>query len=596
MLDSLPFRELWAVDFEFVAKDGEHPDVVCMVALELRSGRCLRYWRDELERMSVPPFPVDGSVLYIAYANSAEYSCHLVLGWPLPVRAFDCYVEFRRLTNGRPHKLGAGLLAAMSAFGLDAMTVDRKRHMRDRILSGGPYSAQDQRDILDYCEEDVRALEQLFPRMLPVVVQSPEDRERALLRGRYISAVARMEHTGVPIDRPLFDRLATDWHGIQERLIADVDSAYGIYDGRTFKADRFADYLRRERIPWPRLESGALRLDGDTFRQMAKAYPQVSPLRELRHALGEMRLNRLAVGHDNRNRTSLFPFGSKTGRNQPSTTKYIFGPSTWLRGLIRPEHGRALAYVDWAAQEVAIAAALSGDAPYMDAYSGGDIYIAFAKTAGLVPPDATKATHKSVRDMCKPIILGANYGMGPEALANIIGGPVIRARQLQDAHRQAYPTLCRWLDAAADSAMLLGRIDTVFGWRLHIEGDGIRRGTLLNFPCQANGAEMMRLACIAATESGLNICAPVHDALLLEAAADDIAEHVAELRAIMEDASRQVLGGFTVRTDAEIIRAPDRYADPRGAVMWSRVMDLLNVAEPTERVLGGVPIALERAS
>jgi DNA polymerase I-like protein with 3'-5' exonuclease and polymerase domains len=172
--------------------------------------------------------------------------------------------------------------------------------------------------------------------------------------------------------------------------------------------------------------------------------------------------------------------------------------------------------------------------------------------------------------------------MGERSLAAIIGGPEIRARHLQEAHKQAYPTLYRWLDAAADKAMLSGYIDSVFGYRLNIEGDGIRRGTLLNFPCQANGAEMLRLACIGATEAGLSICAPVHDALLLEADTADIHEHVEALRAIMESAAREVLGGFTVRTDAEIVYAPARYADPRGAVMWSRVMSLLDQPERAE--------------
>ena len=34
---------------------------------------------------------------------------------------------------------------------------------------------------------------------------------------------------------------------------------------------------------------------------------------------------------------------------------------------------------------------------------------------------------------------------------------------------------------------------------------------------QANGAEMMRLAAIAATEAGIEVCAPVHDAFLIAA-------------------------------------------------------------------------------
>ena len=101
---------------------------------------------------------------------------------------------------------------------------------------------------------------------------------------------------------------------------------------------------------------------------MAKAYPIIAPLHELRHALSDMRLNDLAVGDDGRNRTLLSPFASKTGRNQPSNTKFIFGPSVWLRGLIKPPPGYAVAYIDWSNQEFAIAAYLSGDTKMMAAY------------------------------------------------------------------------------------------------------------------------------------------------------------------------------------------------------------------------------------
>ena len=42
----------------------------------------------------------------------------------------------------------------------------------------------------------------------------------------------------------------------------------------TFSAARWTDYLARKGIPWPRLPSGALALDDDTFREMARAYPE----------------------------------------------------------------------------------------------------------------------------------------------------------------------------------------------------------------------------------------------------------------------------------------------------------------------------------
>jgi hypothetical protein len=79
---------------------------------------------------------------------------------------------------------------------------------------------------------------------------------------------------------------------------------------------------------------------------MAKSYPIVSPLRELRSSLAGLRLSDLAVGSDGRNRCMLSPFGARSGRNTPSSSAYIFGPSVWMRGLIQPPPGHAFFYAD----------------------------------------------------------------------------------------------------------------------------------------------------------------------------------------------------------------------------------------------------------
>ena len=231
-----------------------------------------------------------------------------------------------------------------------------------------------------------------------------------------MAAAARMERNGVPIDTDTLELLRRHWSDIQDQLIAEVDRDYGVYEGRTFKADRFAEWLTRNNIPWPRLDSGRLDLSDDTFREMARAYPIVAPLRELRSALSQMRLSDLQVGKDGRNRTMLSAFRARTGRNQPSNTKFIFGPSVWLRGLIQPPPGYGIAYIDWQQQEFGIAAALSGDPLMMDAYRSGDPYLAFAKQAGAAPSDATKATHKAIRDQFKSTVLAVQYGMGADAL------------------------------------------------------------------------------------------------------------------------------------------------------------------------------------
>jgi len=568
LLDLLPFTEIWAVDFEFGSEPGENPEPVCLVAWELRSGRKVQLWRDEFG--ITPPYPTGSTTLFVAYYVSAEIGCHLALEWPVPERVLDLYTEFRNRTNGVPTENGSGLLGALAYHGLDGIGAVEKDEMRALILRGGPWSNAERAAILDYCESDVEALARLLGAMLPQI-----DLPRALLRGRYMVAMARMERRGVPIDTETLSRLRHHWSDIQDRLIADIDANYGVFDGRTFKTDRFAAWLVRNNIPWPRLESGRLDLSDDTFRELARAYPAVAPLRELRAALSEMRLSDLAVGRDGRNRTMLSAFRARTSRNQPSNTRFIFGPSVWLRGLIKPSPGYGIAYIDWQQQEFGIAASLSGDPLMMEAYRSGDPYLTFAKQVGAAPADATKATHKPVRDQFKSTVLAVQYGMGADALAQRIGQPPIRARELLRLHRETYRVFWRWSDAAVDHAMLTGSLHTVFGWRVRVPTVSNER-SLRNFPMQANGAEMLRLACCLGTERGIEVCAPVHDAVLICALLERLEADVARMRQAMAEASRIVLNGFELGTDAQFVRYPDRYMDERGALMWDRVMNLID--------------------
>ena len=84
------------------------------------------------------------------------------------------------------------------------------------------WSESERHAILDYCQSDVDALAQLLPAMLPHI-----DLPRALLRGRYMAAEARMEFAGVPIDVAALGNIRSNWVAIQERLIRRIDKDYG---------------------------------------------------------------------------------------------------------------------------------------------------------------------------------------------------------------------------------------------------------------------------------------------------------------------------------------------------------------------------------
>ena len=570
------FEEIWCVDTEYSAPTGHRPRPICLVGVELRSGRQLRLWEDQLAQLRAAPFRTDSGSLFVAYAAAAEFSVFHVLGWPAPERTLDLFFEFRALTNGLPTPSGSGLLGALVYHGLPAMEGAEKEEMRGLAIRGGPYEASERAALLDYCAEDVAALARLLPAMMPRI-----DLPRALLRGRYAWAVAAMEHRGIPVDVPMFEHLKREWRNVQTKLVAEVDQRYHVFDGTTFKRDRFARFLIERKIPWPMLESGQLDLSDDTFRSQAKAYPVVSELRELRAALGQMRLfEDLAIGPDGRNRTGIAPFRARTGRNQPSNARFIFGPSRWLRSLIRPEPGMAVAYLDFVSQEIAVGAALSGDPAMLEAYSSGDFYLAFARQAGAVPADATKASHAEERALFKACALAVMYGMGPQSLAQRIGKPTAAAAELLSLHRRTYPKFWKWSESAVDRATLTGEIRTVFGWPLHVgpsvdpSRPAANPRALSNFPVQANAAEMLRLACCLLAERGIGLCAPVHDAVMVEGPADEIDRVVAETGAAMAEASRVVLRGFEIGADAKIVSWPERYVDEAGADFWETVLRL----------------------
>ena len=565
------FKTVWVVDFEFKVAAGGRPEPVCLVAHEVRSGQTLRLWRDQWGQAC--PYDLGPDSLLVAFYASAEMGCHLALNWPLPTNVLDLYAEFRVETNGRTLANGNGLLGALAYYGQQGIAAMEKDAMRQLILSEGERTTAERLSILKYCESDVTATSKLLVAMNALFL-GDQRLGQALLRGRYAKAVGRIEDAGIPIDRELLGRLRLHWSSLQDLLIARVDEHYEVYDGRSFRIARFVDYLNRHNIAWPTLASGRPALDDETFSEQCKSFPQLRPLKELRQAMGQLRLSELAVGDDNRNRAMLSMFSAKTGRNQPSTSKFVFGLSTWLRGLIRPTPGFGLAYVDWSQQEFGVAAALSGDIKMMQAYQSGDPYLAFAKQAGAVPADATKASHGPQRDQFKAATLAVQYGMLEESLARRIQQPPAYARELLKMHRRTYATFWEWSEGVLDYALTHRKLWTVFGWMFHVEGK-VNGRSLRNFPMQANGAEMLRLACCLATEAGIRVVAPIHDAVLIEAPLNELEAKTAEMQELMKQASLMVLSGFALRSDAKLILAPDRYSDERGEVMWTTVQELL---------------------
>jgi DNA polymerase family A len=589
-LTNLGVRDVIVLDTEYVARTGGPVIPVCLCAKSLGTGKEWRVFAEPVTRQPCP-LPIESDVLYVAFSAPAEWSYFLASGWELPSTILDLYAEEMLLTNTQKSEDGKRyvptLLLTMAKHGLDAMTAAEKEEMRDLVLRGHPFSSEERSAILDYCMEDVTNTERLLLAMLPHF-----NVEEAILRGGFTRAVAWIEHNGIPVDRPAYDRLVRNWPELTSSLARRIENerGYGVYQedkqGKMKWGEAgFAALVERLGLAaeWPRTASGKFSVadpdnkseDEKIFKTMAQRYPYLEPLRQTRKFLTTLRHFNLPIGGDNRCRLHPWPWWTATGRSQPKGGGFIFSLPAWARFLIKPGPGQALAYVDLVSAEFGIAGALSGDQAMLDAYrSREDVYIRLAKMAGAVPPDATKKSHPEQRKLYKVGMLGAQYGQTPFGLAQNAGIPLWRAEQVHRDLRRVYRQYWRWSEREILRAGIQGEISTPLGWRMPVDSD-TPETALSNFPMQAACAEIMRLGTTFMVDEGLALCATVHDAVLIEAPLDKIDADVEVAQECWRRASEIVLGGFSLDADSKVVRYPDVYHDEDGEGMWNRIQQTL---------------------
>ena len=284
------YREVWLVDFEFSAPPGERPDPVCLVAREFRSGRTLRLWQDDLRGRRVPPYPIGPDALFVAYLRVGRAGLSPRAGLappgprPGPLRGVP-EPDQRPRPAPRDRPLGGVGVARPGRDGGGR----EGGHASAWSIRGGPWTAAEREALLAYCESDVLALARLLPAMLPEL-----DLPRAVLAGAgtwrpwpgWSGPESRSTSTTLA-------RLRAGWE-VDPRSAHRGRSTPGSACSTAGRSRPIAGPIGwpGTGIAWPRLESGELALDDDTFREMARAHPDVALMRELRVSLSQLRLER----------------------------------------------------------------------------------------------------------------------------------------------------------------------------------------------------------------------------------------------------------------------------------------------------------------
>jgi DNA polymerase-1 len=463
----------------------------------------------------------------------------MVLKWKFPVHIVDLHTCYLAASNIlRPYnpdeiykRQRKRLSDACRAYMIDGWErIDKESISKD--IGEGRWRNHGQAAVLAYCEEDVRASTALFRKQLegfsryqPITVM------HQLHWANYSAkATAQIQARGMQIDMQLWNLVQDNKAQVISYLLRTFDPSWGtanpIYTPDGHWSDvRFEQWLVSVGVTaWPRLESGKIQIDGDALKLMYHV-PGIEELHALKDSLGVIVRAKLPIGPDERNRPSLFPFCTATGRN--AHRRSLFNAHAGMRGFITFPPDKIGVYLDWRTQEIGIAAALSEDRALMDAYNSGDVYHALAIMCALTDDRDIphwKKTNKAMRQRMKSLQLGINYGMGVPSLARGLDRHPIIGSYIIELHKRTYPRYWEWKEERADTAMQDRELETQHGWTLYLSHTPNRR-TIYNFPMQGNGAEMLRLAAMRMCEAGIVPSMLVHDAVLLEADSEEQIAH-----------------------------------------------------------------------
>ena len=375
--------------------------------------------------------------------------------------------------------------------------------------------------------------------------------------------------------------------------------------------DLFADAAMRiskaGKFRWKKTPSGAFAKDSDYLKELddgglihdirkhkdsIKALKSISPEDD-----GTYKIDRF-IGCDFKQRPNFNPYGTKTGRNAPSATSFLFLMPKWMRLLVNPRKGRYICDLDAHSEEVAIAAALYNDENKREVYRSADVYMKYAQLAGAYPKDKPILTEderesekwfneegwSQVRKIYKGGFLGMQFGMG--------GASLERRVRLSLPEEKRDEIFEGWGDSFVDSYRSLFSNETECvtkvrqaysnqkkgvmlqdGWRIGPDDPNIL--SVSNFPVQGTGSVILRRCCELCDAEGIQIYATLHDAISFTGKLENMEREIDTARECFRRAAEDILGeNLMVIGNPEIIKHDENWIhDPSVPGTWNSMAE-----------------------
>jgi len=477
---------------------------------------------------------------------------------------------------------------------------ERKDAMRDICIEADEDKLTVYRkEVQLYCLDDVEKLMNAWT--LWMDKSNMWDYSESVERGDYAISLAYCMKVGIPMDVPKLEKLRDNRETIvklaKQRFVEETglplyrgeESLEVRKDGKGFTSvsknkigtknasvmhdyilARYPEWALSEKTKLPSLEDDNLeRYDFDkvinAYRQTEKSIRALNSLNQFKGD-GDEKDSYLmnAVGVDGRIRCLLGPWGTLTGRNAPKASVFPLALAKWFRALIVPPKGWALVEADYMSCENLLSGIVYNDQKVVDAYCSGDVYLAFGKQAGILPPEATKKTHAVQRQQLKSVVLGCGYGMGKALLSRHFCVNTWKGATSPDKFKEEWKAHCEEMTPVAED-MLCAFKETYYdmfearqeAW-VEFEDTGVMPisrcwrvfdglpfyNTILNAPVQGISAEIMRRFSRLLTRGApecVKYFSPLHDAAYCLVRLDKLLEGTEFICKQMLDACKDVV-------------------------------------------------------
>ncbi|MGB7946527.1 MAG: DNA polymerase I, partial [Candidatus Binatia bacterium] len=358
-----------------------------------------------------------------------------------------------------------------------------------------------------------------------------------------VQVLARMEHSGILIDREYLEKLNADF-GIKMTTLEETIQQLG---GESFKVNSQPQLQRilfdKLQLPKTRKIKTGYSTDAAELEKLSGTHPIVASLLEYREVsklktgFTEMLLA-LIDPKTNRIHTTYEQTTAATGRLSSTAPNLQNIPIRGDMGrqirrafIAPPDH--VLVSADYSQIELRVLAHLSQDEAFLQAFAQGHDFHATiaAKVYGV---ESTEVTPQ-MRNRVKQFSYGIAYGMSAFGVSQRLGIEMDEAATFIEAYYAQFPKVKSYLAAQVEKATIEGFTTTMFGRRRYLpelQSANYRLRALgermaLNAPIQGSAADIIKKAMIGVDallgeKFVATMLLTVHDELVFEVPTDKL--------------------------------------------------------------------------